>query len=31
MIAPHTPEAKPADRSISPSSRTKIRPIAMKM
>ena len=31
MTAPHTPLAKPADRSISPSSRTKTRPIAMKM
>ena len=31
MTAPHTPLAKPADRSISPSSRTKIRPIAIKV
>ena len=31
MTAPQTPAVKPADRSISPSSRTKIRPIARIM
>ena len=31
MIAAHRPPVVPADRSISPRSRTKIRPIAMMM
>ena len=31
MMAAHRPPVVPADRSISPSSRTKIRPIAMMM
>ena len=29
--APVTPDAKPAERSISPRSRTKIKPMAMTM
>ena len=31
MIAAHTPPVVPADRSISPSSSTKTRPIAITM